>query len=452
MAFRRFPTQKTPSEQVWSGWTGGFSYRIDPTAAPKTFDLLRAHDAPNGKVAGEVAALGIYEIDGDKLTLRLAAYLPTVKSDQRPKNFAVAPDSADVLFVLERYRPPEDEKALEQGSWAIVSQTEDGKPIPRKQLRYHSPVPHQTEDGNWAMREEFHDITYGFYDDSMRATGVSFESPEGPYDLDATKQPKQITISWDHAGHAVDILGIYKLAGDRLTIAYHKGGPRPTAFQSKPGSGVTLLELKKAEPPKFPAGSFAGFGGMGGMGGAVVGAAEPPEEQSKEPPLQFGPVIERVVNALGEGKGGEGLDLAGGKLVDVPKEFTKWSAKQRDKWSTENNVDLVVDPSPDTDMYTGPAANKDCLAFASKGLKLAAIGNEKWERATDKELHAALASLEPGCEYRSDGSTIPRGDVSERHGLIYYVPYEAPTAFAFQTRKGDLGILQVIRFTAEPRA
>ena len=47
--------------------------------------------------------------------------------------------------------------------------------------------------------------------------------------------------------------------------------------------------------------------------------------QPTNAPLQFGPVIERVVNALGEGKGGEGLDLVDGKLVDVPKEFGQWS-------------------------------------------------------------------------------------------------------------------------------
>ena len=51
--------------------------------------------------------------------------------------------------------------------------------------------------------------------------------------------------------------------------------------------------------------------------------------QPEDPLLQFGPVSERVVNALGEGKGGEGLDLAGGKLVDVPKEFAQWSAQQQ---------------------------------------------------------------------------------------------------------------------------
>ena len=45
-----------------------------------------------------------------------------------------------------------------------------------------------------------------------------------------------------------ELLGIYKLDGDRLTLAYHQGEPRPEKFESKPGSGVTLLVLEKKKP------------------------------------------------------------------------------------------------------------------------------------------------------------------------------------------------------------
>ena len=39
---------------------------------------------------------------------------------------------------------------------------------------------------------------------------------------------------------------------------------------------------------------------------------------------------------------------------------------------------------------------------------------------------------------------------SSWHGVTYYMVSEPPVTFAFQTGKGDLGILQVIRFTEEP--
>jgi RND family efflux transporter MFP subunit len=41
--------------------------------------------------------------------------------------------------------------------------------------------------------------------------------------------------------------GIYRFDGDRLTIAYRQDGPAPEKFESTPGSGVTLLELKRGE-------------------------------------------------------------------------------------------------------------------------------------------------------------------------------------------------------------
>jgi hypothetical protein len=52
---------------------------------------------------------------------------------------------------------------------------------------------------------------------------------------------------------AQDVLGIYKLDGDRLTIACRKDGPRPEKFESLPSSGVTLLELERTKPPAHPA-------------------------------------------------------------------------------------------------------------------------------------------------------------------------------------------------------
>jgi hypothetical protein len=41
--------------------------------------------------------------------------------------------------------------------------------------------------------------------------------------------------------------------------------------------------------------------------------------------------------------------------------------------------------------------------------------------------------------------------VVERDGATYYTDFSLPATFAFQTRKGDRGILQVIRFTEAPR-
>ena len=161
------PTKETNSQR---------SDRRHPTSrTASTRPRLPKHSIcslPGPASAGETArddlsAVGIYQIDGDKLKICLARYLSCVKGDQRPKSFAIAPDSGDILFVLERFRPSQDDKAIE-GDWTVVSHTENGKPI--------------EDDG----------ASYSFHNDSI---GDGFGA-KGPYDLDATKQPRQITICW----------------------------------------------------------------------------------------------------------------------------------------------------------------------------------------------------------------------------------------------------------------
>ena len=75
--------------------------------------------------------MGIYELDGDRLKICLARHRLAKTEQRRPRHFAVEPSSADVLFVLERTRPSEDEKAL-YGHWAIVQLVENGRPIPEE--------------------------------------------------------------------------------------------------------------------------------------------------------------------------------------------------------------------------------------------------------------------------------------------------------------------------------
>ncbi len=185
------------------------------------------------------------------------------------------------------------------------------------------------------------------------------------------------------------------------------------------------------------------------------------DAKANVPTADFGPVTELVVNASGEGKGGEGLNLASGKLVDVPKEFGQWSAQQQNEWSTKGSIDLVVDLI----IGTGGPSNKS-VALVPNGLKLGAIQGRfdsitkktiwPWDQATGEELRLALASPTPGTAVIEGQGPFDRtAIVSERRGITYYeIPAGSeflPATFAFQTRKGELGILQVIRFTEDPR-
>ncbi len=258
--------------------------------------------------------------------------------------------------------------------------------------------------------------------------------------INPTAMPKAIdmlrSISHRDAPATMGIVavGIYKLDGDQLLLHLTRYRPsleadsqRPKTFSIDPTSDDVLFVLQKP----------------------------------KESALQFGPVIERVINAVDagentnavrQGKGNEAIDLAGGRLLDVPKEFGTWSAEQQGKWGAENNVDLVVDSVSATGSFgaggMGGALKAD---VTPEDLKFGAIANETWDSVTHEELLSAITSPTPGSIKGPIGIETPVAGVSERAGITRYELWGVPVTFAFQTRKGILGILQVIRFTEDPR-
>jgi hypothetical protein len=49
-----------------------------------------------------------------------------------------------------------------------------------------------------------------------------------------------------------------------------------------------------------------------------------------------------VVNTQSERKGSDAIDLASGKLVDLPKEPDKWSPQQQSKWAADSGSVLAA--------------------------------------------------------------------------------------------------------------
>ena len=230
-------------------------FRVDPTADPKRIDILDQSSeggmsvggmggmggmtlAPGvtGQLSGgKLAALGIYRFDGPQLRICLAKYQLSLVTDQRPKSFAFDPQSGDSWLTLERYRPSEDEKKM-AGDWTPARYTVDGKPSPEDWIR----------DTVCSIDDSMLFIT------SPGGIGAAIPYLRAPFLLDETKNPKQITVFTTDALSAtpmkkIKLNGIYKLEGDRLTLAYRKGDEPPEKFESAAGSGVTLLELKRGE-------------------------------------------------------------------------------------------------------------------------------------------------------------------------------------------------------------
>ncbi len=112
------------------------------------------------------------------------------------------------------------------GVWKCVSGVNDGKPLPEdivKQLKLTlTKDKYKTEKG----------------------TVLLFD---GLYKIDAKQRPKHIDITapeGDQAGKTSK--GIYTLEGDTLKMCYaNSDGERPKEFESKPGSGVTLVVWKR---------------------------------------------------------------------------------------------------------------------------------------------------------------------------------------------------------------
>jgi uncharacterized protein (TIGR03067 family) len=218
-------------------------YTIDPTATPKAIDLC----APNsvGEAGEKKEWLGIYEFDGDHLKVCLSPYVRALANDQRPKAFTVDPNSADALLVLERETPSDDDKPL-LGDWDVTSTIDDGQSVP---------LDFADEPAEYAKLRiaKFHfekrNLIKWYGSQLTNATGGSFL-------VDTTQQPPRITMfahEWRYENRVYrpgpsPLAGIYRINGDQLTIAYRDSGPAPEKFESTPGSGVTLLELKRGKP------------------------------------------------------------------------------------------------------------------------------------------------------------------------------------------------------------
>ena len=299
------------------------NYVIDPTQATKTIDLTKGRRGAGPR--GSVTMLGIYEIDGDRLKLCLARQLPEVKTEQRPRQFAIEPGSGNILLTLDRDHPSDDEKPFE-GQWSVISWIRDGSPANLQHLTA------ACDDRTFAIR--FQERGGGWYS----VLGGSFV-------LDTAKQPKTISMLAmleSVAGLAThELLGIYKFEQDRLTIAYRLNGPRPDKFASTPGSGINLLVLER---PKAPAG-VVGAEPPGALVHATSAAAVPPEATAAPPEVAVvHPTVRQITHHLdfiGQLEAAQTAEVRSRVTGQLAKILFKPSAMV-----TKGEVLLEIDPAP----------------------------------------------------------------------------------------------------------
>jgi RNA polymerase sigma factor (sigma-70 family) len=202
-------------------------FELDPSKKPKHIDMTaKGADKPTP---------GIYELDGDKLTICIAD-----DAEARPAKFATSPERPKVgLIVLKRAnltkaaakaeenREAEPKADSEQihGKWVVVSVEAAGKPFD----------------------EAIGDVMI-FDNDKYFSNHVkNGDIDAGAFRLDSSKKPKQFDRT--ARGESKPIPGIYELDGDKLTICIAddtKG--RPIEFATSPDRTMLyLVVLKRAK-------------------------------------------------------------------------------------------------------------------------------------------------------------------------------------------------------------
>jgi len=200
----------------------GGTIKVAPKKSPKTLDLVFETGPEKGNTS-----LAIYELAGDTWKLCL-----TVTGKTRPATFTTKPGSGHAFEVLKRSKeasPREAllaELALLAGEWSLVSAVRDGQALP----------PGFVKTGVRLVKGNETTVSFG---------GQVFLKAAFTVDPKATpKTIDYIVTGGDSLGEVQ--LGIYELAGDRVTYSLAAAGsPRPKSLATAPPAGVLTVWKRK---------------------------------------------------------------------------------------------------------------------------------------------------------------------------------------------------------------
>ena len=125
--------------------------------------------------------------------------------------------------------PAKDEHMKLNGTWVIESVTRD----PREQK------PDEGKGIRCVIKDE---------KVVVKLPGEAISSGELVIKIDPTRNPKTMDLSPN--GEKETVRAVYELAGDTLRVCWgsDNGKERPAEFASTPGSGHTLVVLKREKP------------------------------------------------------------------------------------------------------------------------------------------------------------------------------------------------------------
>jgi hypothetical protein len=129
---------------------------------------------------------------------------------------------------------------------------------------------------------------------------------------------------------------------------------------------------------------------------------------------------------LDEKSGDEALELGTGRLATIPPNIHSEAAFE--EWLTSSRADLLADFA------------KSRWTLMCMELRLSDISSDEWNTARPADIARILGSA----------TTLERLDQSGQ--VFYLLPErpELPISFAFQTRDGLRGVLQITAFSEKP--
>ena len=227
-----------------------WQYQLNPSATPRIIDM---------RIGSTGVALGIYELDKDRLKVCIDAEPGKDGRVQRPTSFWVEYGAAKQTFVLERAGAAvleADEKAI-QGTWEMVRCESGSKAItgPFGGLFQAS---YLAREAGKPCRVEItrHNLALEVPPDQRN------KSPKQvalyPYAIDPTTERKRIDFPVQHERFA-DIPGIYELKGNTLRICARLFDEtpwnadfeslRPKSINEKPREDEVLIVMRRVPQP-----------------------------------------------------------------------------------------------------------------------------------------------------------------------------------------------------------
>lgn len=119
-----------------------------------------------------------------------------------------------------------------------------GRADDQKDIEGHWKIEKAIRGGNEIPADERENTVLEFKGGKVTIHAKKQEKP-AEFTLDPKTSPKNIVIKPE--GQDKELLGIYQLKGDRLTICFNREGDRPKQFESKAGSKHVLIILNRVK-------------------------------------------------------------------------------------------------------------------------------------------------------------------------------------------------------------